>query len=449
MDRNCSILHLVFFQGREDAAKDSGARCSDLGGVRLCDRRYAGCGCEPHRGDGSDLLLVQCSAGSGVISIGVGHQLSRWAYQISRRMDLKWITRIFGGRKLVRPRDLGRGKWVSGSASSASDSRKYRLWVPAAHHARVPSPLVMMLHGCTQKPEDLAEISGMNAVAGRNNFLVVYPQQTIWANLLRCWNWFDPKHQTRGIGEPCVLAAVVDNVRSYYSIDPDRVYVAGISAGAAMAVVLGATYPDLFRAIGVIAGLEFRAATSLSTGLSAMKNGGPDPNRQGLAAFRAMTDGLSEKPARRMPVIVFQGTADPYLNPLNADQVINQWLRTNACLEKNEETDGTLDGAGELTNSSVAAGYSFQKYMYRDGAGRPLMEKWMVEGLGHAWPGSPFAGAFADPKGPNASEEMWRFFQDTTMEAYPATWRTLWNYPINLLRRAGQYLRVLLRLQRA
>ncbi|MGI8996812.1 MAG: extracellular catalytic domain type 1 short-chain-length polyhydroxyalkanoate depolymerase, partial [Pyrinomonadaceae bacterium] len=146
---------------------------------------------------------------------------------------------------LVFPNTAAAGEWVSGSASNASGARAYALWVPSGYQNRDKTnsqPLVMMLHGCMHKPQDLAAISGMNDVADKNNFLVVYPEQTKEANPLRCWNWFDTKHQARGAGEPSLLAAIVQQVDSTHDIDTRRVYVAGISAGAAMAVVMGATY---------------------------------------------------------------------------------------------------------------------------------------------------------------------------------------------------------------
>lgn len=272
----------------------------------------------------------------------------------------------------------------------------------------------MMLHGCTQKPEDLATISGMNEIADRNNFLVVYPEQTTEANPLRCWNWFDPKHQTRESGEPALLAAVVKEVLASNSINAKRIYVAGISAGAAMAVVMGVTYPDLFNGIGVCAGLEFKAAASVETGLAAMKQGGPDPKQQGLIAFGAIAENLRGKSKRRMPVIVFQGDADPYVNPLNAEQVIAQWTKTNDYLDDGKDNDTVKRQPASTTEGSVPGGHQFTKSIYNDRDGRLLMEKWMVKGLSHAWSGSPIAGAFADPKGPNASEEMWRFFTETS-----------------------------------
>jgi len=351
-------------------------------------------------------------------------------------MDWK---RILGRGEPVAVHPAGQGRWTSGSAGCASGSRKFRLWVPASYDPRVPSPLVMMLHGCRQKSEELAETAGMNAVAQKNNLLVVYPEQTIRANLLRCWNWFETKQQSRGAGEPAILAAVIEQVCSSHSVDPERVYVAGISAGAAMAVILGATYPDIFAAIGAVAGLEFRAADGLIAGLRAMRHGGPDPSQQGAAAFQAMSFGLTKKARRRMPIIVFQGDADSYVHPGNADQLIDQWAVTNHLLHGNNDTEP--DTAGELTNGSVAGGYAYHKYTYKDAAGRLLMEKWMVEGLGHAWPGSPVSAPYADPKGPNASEEMWRFFSQTTAEslAAPTGLRALWDRSVGLLNGAVRY----------
>lgn len=144
-----------------------------------------------------------------------------------------------------------------------------------------------------------------------------------------------------------------------------------------------------------------------------------------------------------MPVIVFQGTADPYLNPANADQVITQWARTNDYLDGNIDGKGVLDQAGELTKGNIPGGYSFQKCKYEDRAGRLLMEEWSIQGLGHAWSGSPSAGRFADPKGPNASEEMWRFFCHTTLDSldHSQSRPGLGGALTNLFHRAVQYLK--------
>ena len=186
------------------------------------------------------------------------------------------------------------GTWASGTVKNSSGTLDYKLWAPSDYRKDKPVPLVLMLHGCMQKAEDLASISGMNDLADKNNFLVVYPEQTVAANPLRCWNWFDLKHQSRDAGEPSLIAAVVSDVRSSYSIDSKRVYAVGISAGGAMAVVMVAAYPETFAGLGVIAGTEYKAATTVQAGLAAMKQGGPDPNQQGLLAF----PGNSEKSRR-------------------------------------------------------------------------------------------------------------------------------------------------------
>ncbi len=318
---------------------------------------------------------------------------------------------------LAFPNTANAGEWVSGSASSGAVSRNYALWVPSGYDKSKSAALVMMLHGCMQNPETLAAISGMNAVADKNNFLVVYPEQTKEANPLRCWNWFDAKNQARDSGEPALLAAIVRQVASTHNIDARRVYVAGISAGAAMAVVMGATYPDLFSGIGVMAGLAFKAGTTVETGLAAMKQGGPDPTQQGLLAFKAMGNNFRGRSSRRMPVIVFHGDADPYLSPINADQVIAQWRTTNDYLDDGKNNDSVKSEPDRTIKGAVPGGHDYTKSVYNDRSGRLLLEKWIVNGLGHAWSGSPAAAPFADPKGPNASEEMWRFFRETTVSS--------------------------------
>ncbi len=299
--------------------------------------------------------------------------------------------------------------WIAGIARGTGGARNFKLWVPETLEKGRPSPLVMVLHGCTHDAKDMAEISGMNEVAKANKFLVAYPEQSRLANLMKCWNWFKPNHQTRGAGEPSILAAVVDQICSSHNVDRDRVYVVGVSAGGAMASILAATYPDLFAAVAVFAGAEFKAATSISEGLAAMKQGGPDPDRQGQLAFEMMREGLMRKQKRRMPVIVFHGTADTQVSIVNADQTVAQWSKTNACLEA-EHPSGAFVLAESVSDNEVLDGYAYRKHIYVEAGGRLLMEKWIVEGLGHAWSGSPKPSEYGDPKGPNASAEIWRFF---------------------------------------
>ncbi len=310
---------------------------------------------------------------------------------------------------------MAQGSWIAGTARAAGGSRNFKLWASATLETGHASPLVMLLHGCTHDAENMAEISGMNQVAEANQFLVVYPEQSRLANLMKCWRWFHPKHQARDAGEPSILAAVVDQVRSTHNVDPDRIYVAGVSAGGAMASILAATYPDIFAAVAVFAGAEFKAATSLSEGLAAMKHGGPDPSKQGQLAFEAMRAGLACKHRRRMPVIVFHGTADTRVNPINAEQAIAQWIKTNECLAAEQAESGSaltekvIDGR---VPNQLSNGYAYKKHVYIEADGSLLMETWLVQGLGHAWSGSPNPSRYGDPKGPNASAEIWRFFCD-------------------------------------
>jgi len=301
--------------------------------------------------------------------------------------------------------------WVTGSTRAAGGSRDYKLWVPSGLTKDNPVPLLMLLHGCTHSAEEMAEISGMNEIANRNHFLVVYPEQSRLANLLKCWNWFDPKHQARDAGEPSILAEIVRQVCALYRVDSERVYAAGVSAGGAMAVIAAATYPDLFSALGVAAGAEFQAAQSVPEGLVVMKQGGPDPIQQGRAAFAAMKAGLARRPRKRLPVIVFHGTEDASVNPINADQIIAQWGETNACLAA-ELGETEFSVSEKVVAEDVAQGHAYDRHIYADQTGRLLMEKWIVKGLGHAWSGTAKEHKYCDPKGPNASEEIWRFFRE-------------------------------------
>ena len=303
------------------------------------------------------------------------------------------------------------GRWVVGRVGGAQGGRNYKLWLPAGYSMKRRLPLVMMLHGCTQTPEDFAAGTRMNSLADKHSFLVVYPEQPQEANPLKCWNWFAPEHQSRDKGEPALLADVVRAVQSSHRTDARRVYVAGISAGGAMAVILGAAYPDLFAAVGVSAGLEYKAAASIPEALAAQKQGGPDPVRQGRLAYEAMRS-VPGFAARRglMPVIVFQGSDDGAVAPANAEQVAAQWVATNDLLD-----DGAGNGSVDYVRHGAAAGsgvglHDYEVNIYRDRRGRPLVERWLVKGLRHAWSGGSADGTFTDPKGPDASAEMWRFF---------------------------------------
>ncbi len=278
----------------------------------------------------------------------------------------------------VRPRTPGR--FVGGVFSDPVGSRPYKLFIPGQAAAR--APLIVMLHGCTQGPDDFAAGTRMNELAEERGLFVLYPAQTSAANPQRCWNWFNDADQHRGAGEPAIVANMTSAIVAEHGIDPGRVFVAGLSAGGAAAAILGAAYPDLFAAIGVHSGLASGSAHGISSAMTAMRRG---------HAGRSFEAG----PAI-VPTIIFHGTRDSTVNPLNADEIVAQ-ARAAAPLEA-------------ATERSEQGGRAFVRTVFSDASGRTLVERWMVEGLGHAWSGGSDAGSYADPLGPNASAELLRFF---------------------------------------
>lgn len=324
------------------------------------------------------------------------------------------------------------GNWSRGSVTNAAGTRTYQLWTPARYNKKTAAPLVLMLHGCLQTPEEFADGARMNEVADAHNFLVAYPEQPATANPYKCWNWFDPAHQARGAGEPSLLAAIVGDVRATHKVDPQRIYAVGVSAGGAMVSIMGAAYPELFSGLGICAGLEYKAATNVVGALAAQKNGGPDPNAQGTQAYQAITGAAGVTPAktsrraarpRPLRVIVFHGTLDAIVSPLNGDQALAQWAQTNDLLDDARDNNSVDETADTTTNGAIPNGYQFTRYVYQDAAGKPLLEKWLVRDMKHAWPGGSTAGSYTDPKAPHASHEMWRFFQQTHNQSQHTTHR--------------------------
>lgn len=293
--------------------------------------------------------------------------------------------------------------------NGSAGSRPYFVYTPANYTPGTAVPLIVMLHGCTQTPTDFAAGTQMNALADQNHFIVVYPQQTSTYNSQQCWNWFLPAHQARGSGEPAIIAGITQAVEqntSAWTIDTSHVYVAGMSAGAAMSVIMGATYPDMFAAIAVHSGLEYQAATSQTAATTALSQGGPDPTQQGQTAFNAMGGN-----ARVVPTIVFHGTSDYTVYPLNGDQVVQQWMQTDH-LASNSTYNASFNSPSSTTNGQVSGGRAYTITKWNDNQGNEVEEYWKVTGMGHAWSGGSSSGSFTDPQGPNASSAMYTFFMN-------------------------------------
>lgn len=282
--------------------------------------------------------------------------------------------------------------------------RSVRVFVPTK--VASPTPLLVMLHGCTQTADAFADATQMDAIAEKEGFVVAYPEQSADIISTRCFRWYDPAHQARDAGEPKDLADTADAIAKGHGVDPQRIYVAGLSAGAAMSVILGATYPDRFVAIGVVAGVEYKGATSISEGFSTASNGGPDPDKQGDLAHTAMGPR-----ARVVPTFVVHGTSDGVLAKVNGDQVTEQWRRTNTLVLG----DGAIEPVKSVTGT---AGYTFTRMVHRNKAnGASVIEYYVVDNLGHAWPGGKDGGSYSDKSGPDASALLWGFFKGRTLSA--------------------------------
>lgn len=272
------------------------------------------------------------------------------------------------------------GRFIEGSFGCAAGTRRYKLYIPA-RPAPGPRPLVVMLHGCTQNPDDFATGTAMNALAEEHGCLVLYPEQDKNANRNGCWNWFETAHQGREQGEPAILAGMTRHIVAEQGADPARVYAAGLSAGGAMAAILGADYPDLYAAVGIHSGLPAGSARDMMSGLKAMRE-----------------PGKGRKLRQGVPAIVFHGDADHLVNPGNGEAVLAQFLKAqDAPLQEHSEAH---DHAGRRCTRKT----------WRDGAGRTVVEHWQLHGAGHAWAGGNPRGSHTDSAGPSASAEMLRFF---------------------------------------
>ncbi len=267
------------------------------------------------------------------------------------------------------------------SLSNAAGQRRYKLYVPSRFDD-APLPLVVMLHGCTQSPDDFAAGTRMNDLADKMGLIVAYPEQSRSANMSGCWNWFNAGDQRRDGGEPSLIAAITREVMAELPVAAGKVYVAGLSAGGAAAAIMGQRYPDLYAGVGVHSGLACGAARDMGSAFAAMRSGAAPADAH---------------PQRIVPTIVFHGTADGTVNPANAGYVTDQ---ARAGLRDPEVTTGRSEG-----------GMGYTRKIFHDGASRVAVEEWMLEGAGHAWAGGSAAGSYTDPRGPDASREMLRFFR--------------------------------------
>ncbi len=303
--------------------------------------------------------------------------------------SLPGVRNITAGLRSPHARNLGapplpeRARFEEHRFLNAAGARSYKLYIPGVYRD-APLPLVVMLHGCRQSPDDFAAGTRMNELAEARGFLVAYPSQPSSANPSRCWNWFNVGDQERDRGEPSLIAGITRQIMSHWAVDPARVYIAGLSAGGAAAAVMAATYPDLYAAVGVHSGLACGAARDANSAFAAMRQGAARPGKGVVST---------------VPTIVFHGDRDIVVSPINGDQVIAQFKSATA--SRRGVVHGRSDGGVVYTRSIEA-----------DTHGRPISEHWVLHGAGHAWSGGSPAGSYTDPRGPDASREMVRFFLD-------------------------------------
>lgn len=287
----------------------------------------------------------------------------------------------------------GKGQFIAANCSNAAGTRSYKVYLPSSYSAGRALPLIVMLHGCKQNPDDFAAGTGMNELAEAHECVVVYPAQAKRANGSNCWNWFQPTDQHRDRGEPSLIADITRQVLDRYGLDRKRCYIAGLSAGGAMAAIMGANYPDLYAAVGIHSGLPRGAANSVPSAFAAMKN-----------ASKSSPAGKSPTPA-----IVFHGDRDATVHPLNGQQVADQHAPAMA---GNPAAD---TAASTVNRGRKPAGRAYTVTLRQDAKGKTVTEHWVVHGAGHAWAGGSPKGSYTDPSGPDASREMLRFFYEHSL----------------------------------
>jgi len=308
------------------------------------------------------------------------------AGQLGSTLDLSALDGMAKGFPAQAPAPLPEGaRFEERVFANEAGSRPYKLYIPSTLGSE-PVPLVVMLHGCTQSPDDFAAGTRMNELAEQHRILVAYPGQPSSANHLKCWNWFNSNDQQRDQGEPSLIAGITREIMRDFPVDPERVYVAGLSAGGAAAAILGSVYPDLYAAVCVHSGLACGAASDMPSAFNAMRQGG--------TPHAGTSRNGSKGP---VPTIVFHGDHDKTVNPVNGEQVIAQ-------------SKAGTDLRQTVNHGKSESGATYTCTVQADEDGRPLLEHWVLHGAGHAWSGGSPVGSYTDPRGPDASRKMLRFF---------------------------------------
>lgn len=281
-----------------------------------------------------------------------------------------------------------------GGPGESDAPMEHRLFVPETTGAS--PPLVVMLHGCTQDAHDVAVGTRFDEWAERLGFLVLYPEQQPEEHPQRCWRWFEAEHQRRGRGEPAALMALLEQVERERGVEPGRTYLAGLSAGAGMAVVLAALHPGRFAAIAAHSGVPYGAAEGEGKAEAVLAGAGPSATELSRRLREAVPTGASLP-----PLLAIHGTADQLVSPENTRRLVSTWLAASR--------DGSPEPDREVRGGEEGDGYPYLRRRW-GGTGRDRVEAWLVDGLGHAWSGGSPEGTWTDPQGPDATRVVLDFF---------------------------------------
>ncbi|MDC8757098.1 alpha/beta hydrolase family esterase [Janthinobacterium fluminis] len=299
------------------------------------------------------------------------------------------------------------GHWEFNLHGNLWGVREYQTWLPTHYVPGTALPVVLMLHGCVSEPNSMAAVSRFNELADRENFIVVYPRQNVTSNPMRCWNFMLLSNQERDSGEPAILMSILNKVKRDYSVDASRVYVTGISSGGAMASIMAACYSDVFAAVMVHSGGMYKGAIGLVTAADSLLFGSSfDPKARGKDAWRC-----GGSPRHLMPVMVFHGSDDIVVNPINGDQTIEQFLQTSDYGDDGRDNDSVMYRASRIERGNVPYGHSYTIHTYIS-KGTVVAQKYTVAGMSHAWSGGPTLWPFSDEHGPDATLISWNFFKN-------------------------------------
>lgn len=348
--------------------------------TKMIQSALGGQGHIPFSADEAHAAFTLPPLARGQTAAGLHETLAAWSAKLPKTNKTGHRT----GPGAVGPVPPKGASFDAGTFACSAGSRDHRVYVPNLQANRAQG-MILMLHGCTQNPGDFAHGTDMNRLAEDHGLIVVYPEQSRGANMQSCWNWFGPQDQGRDGGEPAILAGLVRQLRDAHDVPHDKVFVAGLSAGAAMAVILGRTHPDVFAGVGAHSGLPYKSAHDVPSAFAAM-SGGPL--------------GRAERTTVPVPTIVFHGTADSTVSATNGQRIADE---------------AHLSGTA-LIEDGKSNGRSYTRTTVLSPCGRSVMEHWQVKGQGHAWSGGKPAGSYTDPTGPDASAEMVRFFLGTPVK---------------------------------